>query len=59
MTAVMCIKKALRVPFSCHTAKFNVVSFLIVVTEGQAYLVWPLGKVKCFDTLYPFLEWNV
>ncbi len=25
------------------------------MAEGQAYLVWPLGKVKCFDTLHPFL----
>ena len=30
-----------------------------IMAEGQAYLVWLLGKVKCFDTLHPFLEWNV
>ncbi len=30
-----------------------------IMAEGQAYLVWPLGKVKCFDTLHPSLEWNV
>ncbi len=29
------------------------------MVEGQAYLVWPLGKVKCFDTLHPSLKWNV
>ena len=29
------------------------------MAEVQAYLVWPLGKVKCFDMLYPSLEWNV
>ncbi len=30
-----------------------------IMEEGQAYLVWPFGKVKCFDTLHPSLEWNV
>ncbi len=30
-----------------------------IMTDRQAYLVWPLGKVKCFDMLHPSLEWNV
>jgi hypothetical protein len=41
------------------TAGFETPLSWSIMAEGQAYLVWPLGKLKCFEMLRPSMEWNV